>query len=60
MNERTFDKYSFLSKMLWKFTYPMFKKLASSTKTEWDDEMIEFINKVMKSEITFDDINVLK
>jgi len=57
MNERTFDKYSFLSRMLWKFAYPMFKKLASSTKTDWDNETIEFINKVMKSEITFEDID---
>jgi len=57
MNERTFDKYSFLSRMLWKFIYPIFKKLAASTKTDWDNETIEFINKVMKSEITFDDID---
>ena len=58
MGERTFNKYSFLSRMLWNFMYPMFKKLAASTETEWDDETIEFVDKVMKAEITFDDINI--
>ena len=58
MGEKTFNKYTALTKLFWMIFRPLFVKAAASSETPIDDAMIEAADTVMSMDLTFDDINL--